>query len=181
MYALPGIRNMSKAVSVSELLRSIDKASAGDHNVDIYARAMKGFVQKATSVLAIGGDTVSLVLEDGNILKVGTRTLQPEMGNRPFDLPTLRRGTRKLRYFRHDYIFQYFIQPRAENLITDAQFAVFVKDVARQGYWFSDPGAQRGLLSRRGSRGVDRSLGSREGGSREAAAKWTEGMNEVHG
>jgi hypothetical protein len=129
-----------QSVTVSELLRSIDKADAGDHNVATYARAMKGFMRKATSVLAIGGDTVSLILEDGDILKVGTRTLEPEMGNRAFDLPILQRGTRKLKYFSHNYIFHYFIQPRAETYITDAQYWGFVKDVARQGYWFTDPG-----------------------------------------
>jgi hypothetical protein len=129
-----------QAVSVSELLRSIGKAAAGDHHVDNYARAMKGFVRKVTSVLAIGGDTISLVLEDENILKVGTRTLEPEMGNRAFDLPILQRGTRKLKYFSHNYVFHYFIQPRAETYFPDAQYWEFVKDVARQGYWFSDPG-----------------------------------------
>lgn len=124
------------AVSVSALLRSIDRVDAGDHNLDDYARAMKGFVRKATSVLAIGGDTISLVLEDGNILKVGTRTLLPEMGNRPFDLPITQRGIRKVKHC----LFHYFIQPRAENYISDAQYAQFVNEVARQGYWFSDPG-----------------------------------------
>jgi hypothetical protein len=59
-------------------------------------------MRRATSVLAIGGDTVSLVLEDGNIFKVGTRTLELEMGNRAFDLPILQRGTRKLKYFSHN-------------------------------------------------------------------------------
>jgi hypothetical protein len=129
-----------QAVAVSELLRSIDKAHAGDHNVNTYARAMKGFVRKVTSILAIGGDTISLILEDGNVLKVGTRTLEPEMGHRAFDLPILQRGTRKLKYSSHTYVFHYFIQPRVENFVTDAQFAGFVKDVARQGYWFTDPG-----------------------------------------
>jgi hypothetical protein len=123
---------------ISELLRSIDKANACDHPIDAYARAMKGFVRKATSVLAIGGDTISLVLEDGNILKVGMRKLEGEMGNRPFDLPILLRGVRKFRSLSHNFCYQYFIQPRAET-ITDAQFASFMKDVGREGYWFSDP------------------------------------------
>jgi len=139
-------------ISVAALLRSIDKARAGEHRVDSYAQAMKGIGRKATSVLAIGGDTISLVLEDGNIFKVGTRILSAEMGNRAFDLPIVQRGTRKLRSFSHDYIFQYFIQPRAESYITDSQYAEFVKYVVQQGYWMSDPGKRNVGYYRAGNR-----------------------------
>jgi predicted NAD-dependent protein-ADP-ribosyltransferase YbiA (DUF1768 family) len=86
-------------------------------------------------VIAIGGDTISLELENGDALHVGTRTLSPEMGNRPFDLPITERGTLEP----ENYPVHYFIQPRAEKA-TDAQYQQFMRDVAQQGYWFSDPG-----------------------------------------
>jgi hypothetical protein len=89
-------------------------------------------------VLGIGSDTISLILDDGNVFKIGTRTLAPEMGNRPFDLPIILRGIRKLRYWDHDYLYHYFIQPMAEE-ITEAQFGAFMKEVVRHGYWFCDP------------------------------------------
>jgi hypothetical protein len=126
---------VGRPIAVSELLRSIDRSDAGEHSIPDYARAMEKFPGAALSILAIGSDTISLVLEDGNVLKVGTRILTPEMGTRPFDLPITKRGTRKVQRVS----VHYFIQPRAEN-VSDHQYAQFVRDVARLGYWFSDPG-----------------------------------------
>jgi hypothetical protein len=125
-------------VAVATLLRTIRQEDAEDHHLEAYAEAMEGFGRMVTSVLGIGADTISLILDDGNVLKIGTRTLEPEMGNRAFDLPILLRGIRKLRYWDHDYLYRYFIQPMAEE-ITEAQYRAFVKEVYGHGYWFSDP------------------------------------------
>jgi predicted NAD-dependent protein-ADP-ribosyltransferase YbiA (DUF1768 family) len=126
----------NKAISgvpVSNLLRSLETTDTGDHNVSDYARAMTGFGENATAVREIGGDSISLDLANGNILKLTTRAL-PEQ--RSFDMPVVDSGTRNV-----DHVdVNYLVQPRGDTNVSNAQYADFMRDLSKQGYWMSDPG-----------------------------------------
>ncbi|MDR3615555.1 MAG: hypothetical protein P4L53_18490 [Candidatus Obscuribacterales bacterium] len=120
---------------VSNLLRSLQTTDTGDHNVADYARAMSGFNENATAVRKIGGDSISLDLANGNILKLTTRTL-PEQ--RPFDMPVVDSGTRLV-----DHVdVNYLVQAKGDTNVSGAQYADFLRDLSKQGYWMSDPGVR---------------------------------------
>jgi predicted NAD-dependent protein-ADP-ribosyltransferase YbiA (DUF1768 family) len=126
----------SIGLPVSDFLRSVKPEDAGEHNVHDYARAMEGYPEKAVSINHAGGDSLGLNLANGDLLKITTRTLPEEV--RPFDMPVKDSGSKQV-----DHVtVNYFVQPKGEPTVTDEQYADFVRDVARQGYWFSDIGAR---------------------------------------
>lgn len=131
----------SNSVPVSDFLRTIKREDAGHHYLEDYAAALENSPFRARELLNVGGDSISLVLDNGNVLKVTNRALTPEMGTRPFDAPILERGTSKV----GNVEINYFVQPKGQA-ITEAQNLAFMNDVARDGWWFSDPGKRNSVF-----------------------------------
>ncbi len=121
--------------SVSDLLKSTPAKEFGDHPVADYTRAMETYPLSAKSLLHVGRDAVSINLTSGNILKLTARDLPAEFGTRSFDVPILGRGKTDV----DGVQINHFIQPKGEP-VTDIQHNNFLKDLARENYWMSDPG-----------------------------------------
>ena len=124
--------------AVSDLLRSIDRSQSGMHSVLDYAKAMEKFPQRATSIEKVGGDTVSINLESGDILKLTTREMPAT--DRFFDAPVKESGSMMVDHVKVNY----FVQPKGEPA-TEAQYYQFVRDLAAKGYWFNDPGQRNAV------------------------------------
>lgn len=121
--------------SVSDLLKSTPAKEFGDHPVADYTRAMESYPLDAHSLLHVGRDAVSINLASGNVLKLTARDLPAEFGTRSFDVPIIGRGKTDV----DGVQINHFIQPKGEP-VTDIQHTTFLKDLARENYWMSDPG-----------------------------------------
>ena len=134
-------QNNSNAQSVSDLLRSIPAEQHSDHPVADYIKAMADFPQRAHSLLHIGRDTVSINLDNGNVLKLTARDLPPDFGTRSFDVPIISRG----KTFVGTVAINHFIQSKGEP-VSDLQYENFLRELASECYWMCDPG-KRNLVS----------------------------------
>jgi predicted NAD-dependent protein-ADP-ribosyltransferase YbiA (DUF1768 family) len=125
---------------LSEVLKDIkDPIAERNHSVSVYAEAMKGTDYKVTEYIGAGSDSMAFRLENGNVLKVtGNRTLQPDMGSRPFDLPILEQGVKQVGKAE----VRYFVQPHAEPA-TASDVPAFFAELNRRGYHWEDPGASQ--------------------------------------
>ncbi|MBA4049898.1 MAG: hypothetical protein C0464_02705 [Cyanobacteria bacterium DS2.008] len=121
--------------SVSDLLKSTPAKEFGDHPVADYTRAMENYPFDAQSLMHVGRDAVSINLASGNVLKLTARDLPAEFGTRSFDVPIIGRGKTDV----DGVQINHFIQPKGEP-VTDIQHNTFLKDLARENYWMSDPG-----------------------------------------
>src|SRR5689334_14127302 len=65
------------------------------HPLKTYQAAFEGFERMATEIPPSGVNTLNLELEDGNVLKIGTRDLRPDAGTREFDMPNSGAGYSK--------------------------------------------------------------------------------------
>lgn len=128
-------QNNLNTQSVSDLLRSIPSEQLSDHPVADYIRAMAEFPQQAHVLLHIGRDTVSISLDNGNVLKLSARDLPLEFGTRSFDVPIISRG----KTFVGKVAINHFIQPKGEP-VSDFQYETFLKELASKYYWMCDPG-----------------------------------------
>ena len=79
-------------MKVADLIRSIEGPEArANHNFPLYRKAFCDFSAEGELVVATGSDSVVLKLQDGNILKISSRTVTRAL--EPFDLPVLTSGT----------------------------------------------------------------------------------------
>lgn len=128
------------AMKVSELIKSIKTPEAiANHNLDLYAKALADFGTKGSSVVATGSDAVVLKLQDGNILKVGSRanTREPES----FDMPVLKSGTLEA----EGRTVRYVVQPEAQPAKA-SDLGTFLATISGKGFRMTDPGiSQIGL------------------------------------
>jgi hypothetical protein len=117
---------------ISKLLRGITDAEARElHPIDDYVRAFEGSAWRAAALLHVGGESVVLELTDGTILKItGKRTLQEDMGRRPFDCPILLRG----RWFH----IQWFTQPKAVTPVSIPERDRFREEIKQYRYEMHD-------------------------------------------
>mgnify|MGYP007040074879 CR=1 FL=1 len=127
-------------MKVSDLIRSIKGPEArANHNLPLYRKAFCDFPAEGKSVVAAGSDSVVLKLQDGNILKISSRTLTRAL--EPFDLPVLNSGTTQA----EGSTIYYVIQPKAEPA-TLSDFAMFLRILTDHGFRMTDPGiAQIGI------------------------------------
>lgn len=127
-------------VPVSDLLKTIKGPEAqANHDLKLYVDAFKDSGMQASSVVAAGRDAVVLKLDDGNILKITTRTTtRPE---EPFDMPVLSTGYKSV----DGRQVKYTIQPEAQPA-TRTHLGEFLQTLTRHGYRMTDPGiSQIGL------------------------------------
>lgn len=120
--------NLSEA-----LKRTLDQPAHEHHNVELYARAFALFHHRVNHYIGAGSDSIVFRLENGNVLKLTQRNLTSGLGNRPFDLPILERGTRIVDGIR----VSYFIQPFAEA-VSPAVMPEFRRQLSSLGYEFTD-------------------------------------------
>ena len=121
--------------SVSEALTGVKDAKLNEfHNLPHYARAFSDFAPKSQRVLGGGSDTVSLLLDNGTVLKVGTRELPASAGQRAFDAPILESGVKMV----NGYPVRYYVQPYAEPA-TDEQLSGFLRSLRGTAYYMSEP------------------------------------------
>ncbi len=99
---------------VSHWLRRVkDPQVRENHPLKTYQAAFNGFERLGSQILASGVNTVNIELEDGNILKIGTRELRPDAGRREFDMPILEQGTCTTP---DGLVVRFYIQPKAQPL-----------------------------------------------------------------
>ncbi len=127
-------------VPVSDLLKTIKSPEAQvNHDLKLYVDAFKDSGMQASSVVATGRDAVVLKLEDGNILKITTRT--STRAEEPFDMPVLSSGYKSV----DGRQVKYTIQPEAQPA-TRTHLGEFLQTLTRHGYRMTDPGiSQIGL------------------------------------
>lgn len=126
-----------RARPVTHMLSRIkDPEVRSRHPLKAYIAAFKDFTRLAVALLPSGSDTVNLRLDGGGVLKIGTRPLPPEVGQRSFDMPVLDRGS--LQTPQGHAVF-YYVQPEATPLPYEG-YAAFLKRLAENGYRFVDPG-----------------------------------------
>lgn len=127
-------------VPVSDLLKTIKSPEAQvNHDLKLYVDAFKDSGMQASSVVATGRDAVVLKLEDGNILKITTRTTT--RAEEPFDMPVLSSGYKSV----DGRQVKYTIQPEAQPA-TRTHLGEFLQTLTRHGYRMTDPGiSQIGL------------------------------------
>jgi predicted NAD-dependent protein-ADP-ribosyltransferase YbiA (DUF1768 family) len=124
---------------VWEILESInDKSAQNRHDLGLYTWALKTVDLSGTRYLGAGANTVRIELADGNVLKLTSAALTPEMGNRPFDLPIIGRGE----ITGGRYPVSYFSQPKALP-VTEENYRLFRAQLQADGYVFTDPGLQQ--------------------------------------
>src|SRR6185295_7067238 len=99
-----------------------------------YADAFKGFDKQVSKVIGGGADSVVLRLEDGNVLKITTRDLPADLGNRAFDMPVLEQGSRLI----DGRKVNYFVQPFAE-MARPNDLHVIGQSVKASGFHFEEP------------------------------------------
>ncbi len=121
--------------TVSEALSSITKPRLHDfHNLKDYASAFEGFDRKVSKVIGGGSDSVVLRLQDGNVLKITTHELPPDLGKRVFDLPVLEQGSRMI----DGRSINYFVQPYAQQA-RPADLHAIGESIKLSGYHFQEP------------------------------------------
>jgi len=132
--------------TVAEALRMIIMIT-DLHDLNMYAEALaefEGYDPCVTAILGGGGNSVALRLENGEVLKVGTDELAPDVGDRfflpedggdPIDVPILARGTRILN---DCYKIRYFIQPEVQPA-SEAAFADFIGRINKTRYRMREP------------------------------------------
>lgn len=121
--------------TVSDALRSINNPKLVEfHNLKDYATAFDGFDRKVSKVLGGGTDSVVLRMQDGSVLKITTRELPADLGQRVFDLPVLEQGSRTV----GGRQVNYFVQPFAEKAKA-ADLHAIGESVKASGYYFDEP------------------------------------------
>jgi len=121
-------------ITVTEALSGVNQPHLQDlHNLPAYAKAFEGFDRRVSRVIGGGADSVLLHLQDGNVLKITTRTLEPNFGQRWFDLPILETGSRMV----DGKQVNYFVQPFAREA-KPAQVEQFLKDLESSGHYMRD-------------------------------------------
>lgn len=121
-------------MKVSDLIRSIKGAEARDnHNLSLYRKAFWDFSAEGELVVATGSDSIVLKLQDGNILKISSRTLARELES--FDMPVLTSGIRQA----EGRTVYYVIQPEAGPAAL-SDFAMFLRILTDHGFRMIDPG-----------------------------------------
>lgn len=123
--------------SVAEALSTIKKPALHEwHNLDDYSKAFANFDRKVSSVVGGGSDSIALKLEDGNVLKITTRDLPADLGQRPFDLPVLERGAKPVGV--GDISVNYFVQPFADKP-KPGHLQTVGDTISKSGYHFTEP------------------------------------------
>lgn len=144
---VPGVARTAESLPVTDattkpvsqvISRIRDKVARENHNLPLYEQAFADFGPKATGYIGAGSDSVAIGLEGGRVLKITGRTLTPEMGNRPVDLPILEQGTRDVGGRKVNY----FIQPEGTPAPPDMVRA-FIAWLHRLGYYMGDPGERQ--------------------------------------
>lgn len=121
-------------MKVSHLIRSIKGPEArANHNLSLYRKAFCDFPAEGESVVATGSDSVVLKLQDGNILKISSRTINRAL--EPFDLPVFTSGNMQA----DGITIYYVIQPEAEPARL-SDFAIFLRILTDHGFRMTDPG-----------------------------------------
>ena len=97
------------------------------------------FPIRVQEYLGAGSDSMVFRAADGNVLKLTTRQLEPEMGKRRFDLPILESGVRQS----GPYAATWFVQPEADSPIGREDFLSFLKQLRSEGYQMHQPGGDQ--------------------------------------
>jgi hypothetical protein len=125
---------------VSHWLRRIKDPHVSEmHPLKTYQAAFNGFERLGTRILSTGVNTVNVELEDGNILKIGTRELRPDAGAREFDMPILQQG---IRTTTDGLKVRFYIQPQAQPFPPEV-YKTFLNQIYQLGYNFLDPGERQ--------------------------------------
>jgi hypothetical protein len=124
---------------VSELLR-LYKGEITEHPAERYALAFDGFEHQSTRLVGFDDRTVTFQLPGKRLLKVTPSRLGDMLGQRPFDMPVLERGTRAAGFGLELY---YFIQPNSEGPASYAQVRAFREELRRLGYYLTEGDAEK--------------------------------------
>jgi hypothetical protein len=111
------------------------EGSGIEHPLPRYRVAFAGFERRASGVIAIGGDSIVLRLEDGDVLHVTNKILTPALGRRPFDLPMLERGAQPSPGGMDVW---WFTQPEAQTPVSEAEMRAFQARIGDDGWLLSD-------------------------------------------
>jgi predicted NAD-dependent protein-ADP-ribosyltransferase YbiA (DUF1768 family) len=127
--------SMGANKSVSDVLRAaVESGQIPEKNtLSTYAKALENLPLRAKEYMGVGGDSVVVRLEDGNILKLTQRTDLPQ--SRSFDLPVLDKGT----VIADQITINWFVQPEAKVPIAAGDFMPFLQRIRQEGYRMTDP------------------------------------------
>jgi hypothetical protein len=100
-----------------------------------YADALRASTWQASSVIAVGGDSIVFRLNDGRVLHICNKILTPELGTRFFDLPMLERGSFDSTGGIQIY---YFVQPLARTPVSERAMRDFRDMIRTHGWTLSD-------------------------------------------
>lgn len=123
---------------ISDALRKLSsEPSARNHPIERYASALENSGLTVSRLVKSGADSLVFEQANGNIVKLSTRLLGQQMGNRPFDLPMVERGIVDAG---GGLMLQYVIHPKALTPVTTAQLRLFKAELRKQGYELVDSG-----------------------------------------
>jgi hypothetical protein len=121
---------------LAEVLRRLARAAGNQsHPIERYVDAFRGSRFLVTSVVAMGGDSIVLKLENGHILHITNKLLTPELGTRFFDLPMLDRGAVSSP---GGIAIAYFVQPEAITPVSEQAMRNFQHAIEAHGWMLSD-------------------------------------------
>ncbi|HEY9758134.1 MAG TPA: hypothetical protein V6C97_23415 [Oculatellaceae cyanobacterium] len=124
---------------VSEIIAGItDPAVTERFNLPAFAEAFKGKNIPTTGYRGVENNALVFEMTDGRVLKVPTRSWEPEYGSRPFDLPVLETGTVDFQ----GKPLRYVVQPDAPP-IDQSQFTPFIHTLMQNGYVFENVDPRR--------------------------------------
>lgn len=121
--------------SVTDCLSRItDERFEEWHDLSGWAKAFEGFQRRVSAMIGGGSDSLAFRLENGDVLKIHSRQLEPAAGTRPFDLPILERE-----YLMFNGIpIHFFIQPYAMRPLA-IDLREVGQTISQSGYHFSEP------------------------------------------
>ena len=121
---------------ISDFLAQLRGEKGGDHPIGRYVDAFANSDKRATSLIKVGGDSVVLQLDNGNVMHITNKILSPQLGTRFFDLPMVERGTVQS----PGMDVHYFVQPKARTPVSEAAVRDFQTWIKQQGWMLSDGG-----------------------------------------
>lgn len=138
--AVPGDRPATVSdqpgITVSDALRQISDPAIRDHHpVDAYARALANTPLRVSGFLGAGHDCIVFETPQGQVLKVTSNYLSPELGKRPFDLPLLESGAGRDQAL----AVNWFTQAKEGRVPTIDQVRQFGRELDPNKYMLTDP------------------------------------------
>lgn len=119
-----------ETMSLSDAVARIRDRNLGQvHPLRTYAEAVRGLDMPVRSFLGGGKDALAFELGSGDVIKLTTHRMAPELGTRPFDAPILNRGQVSLD---GGFSLNWFVQPRGQTPVPEPMVRAFAETLPPQ-------------------------------------------------